>query len=118
MRAATQGYASSKARSGRTHFLKAVEEAGVEKKEAYRVFNTLKDLRNLDKCDRNDSFFALIDRASSRVKAFEYVVTKEEVYQSREGQNGELATQRLDFKIERARISGSFASMVTLRSSG
>lgn len=92
---------------GKNSFLKAVEEAGVDKKEAYRVFNTLKDLRNLDKCDRNDSFLALVDRASSRVKAFEYVVTKEEVYQSREGQNGELATQRLDFKIERARVSGA-----------
>lgn len=93
---------------GASAFLTAVQEAGVEKKEAYRVFNALKDLRNLDKCDRNDTFLALIDRASSRVKAFEYVVTKEEVYQLREGQNGELTAKRLDFKVERAQVKGSF----------
>ena len=93
---------------GTNSFLKAVEEAGVDKKEAYRVFNTLKELKNLDKCDKSDTFFALVDRASSRVKAFEYVVTKEEVYQSKEGPNGELSTSRLDFKIERARVSGAF----------
>ncbi len=93
---------------GTSSFLKAIEEAGVDKKEAYRVFNALKELKNLDKCDKSDTFLALVDRASSRVKAFEYVVTKEEVYQSKEGPNGELATSRLDFKIERARVSGSF----------
>lgn len=93
---------------GTNSFLKAVEEAGVDKKEAYRVFNALKELRNLDKCDKADSFFALVDRASSRVKAFEYVVNKEEVYQAREGEGGELGAKRLDFKIERAQVKGSF----------
>lgn len=93
---------------GTASFLKAVEDAGVEKKEAYRVFNALKELRNLDKCDKNDSFFALIDRQSSRVKAFEYVVTKEEVYQAREDPSGAFGAKRLDFKIERAQVKGSF----------
>lgn len=93
---------------GTNSFLKAVEDAGVDKKEAYRVFNALKELRNLDKCERSHSFLALVDRASSRVKAFEYVVNKEEVYQAREAATGELAGKRLDFKIERAQVKGSF----------
>lgn len=92
---------------GTNPFLKAVQDAGIDKKEAYRAFNALKDLRNLDKCDRSDSFIALVDRSSSRLKAFEYVVNKEEVYQAREGQNGELSAKRLDFKIERAQVKGA-----------
>jgi murein DD-endopeptidase MepM/ murein hydrolase activator NlpD len=93
---------------GALAFLKAVEEAGLDKNQAYRVFNALKDLRNLDKCDKNDTFFALVDRSTSRVKAFEYVVTKEEVYQAKEAESGELSAKRLDFKIERAQVRGSF----------
>jgi murein DD-endopeptidase MepM/ murein hydrolase activator NlpD len=93
---------------GADPFLRAIQDAGLEKKEAYRVFNALKDLRNLDRCDRSDAFLALVDRASSRVKAFEYVVSKEEVYQARENDKGELAAKKLDFKIERGQVEGAF----------
>jgi len=93
---------------GTVSFLKALEDAGVDKKEAYRVFNALKDLKNLDKCDKSDAFSVLVDRASSKVKAFEYIESKEEIYQAREGQNGELTAKRLDFKIERSQVKGAF----------
>jgi murein DD-endopeptidase MepM/ murein hydrolase activator NlpD len=89
---------------GTNPFLKAVEDAGIAKKEAYRAFNALKDLKNLDKCSRTDTFYALLDRGSGRLRAFEYVVNKEEVYQAREGQNGELTATRLDFKVERRQV--------------
>jgi len=95
---------------GAQPFLRAIQDAGLEKKEAYRVFNVLKDLRNLDKCDRSDTFVVLVERASSRVKAFEYVVSKEEVYQAREDEKGELKAKKLDFKIERAQVKGSFVA--------
>jgi Peptidase family M23 len=93
---------------GSDAFLTAVQGAGVEKGQAYRVFNALKDLRNLDKCDRSDSFVVLLDKASSRVTAFEYVVSKEEVYQARQDASGELKGAKLDFKIERGEVRGAF----------
>ena len=46
-----------------------------------------------------------IDRASARVKAFEYVVGKEEVYQAREAPTGLLVAQKLDLKVERGRVA-------------
>lgn len=89
---------------GTKSFLSAVVDAGLEKEQAYRAFNALKDLKNLDRCDREDSFFAMVDRTSSRLTAFEYVVSKEEVYQAKDGANGALAGQKLDFKIERNQV--------------
>lgn len=92
---------------GRDPFLKAIEAAGLQESQAYRVLKALKDLKNLDKCDRNDEFFALIDRASSKIKAFEYLVSKEEVYQAKEGDDGLLKGARLDLKVERERVQGA-----------
>ena len=42
-------------------FLKAIQEAGLEKKQAYRAYTVLKDLRNLDRCRYADRFKALVD---------------------------------------------------------
>lgn len=89
---------------GTKSFLAAVVDAGLEKEQAYRAFNALKDLKNLDKCDRDDTFLAMVDKSSSKLTAFEYVVSKEEVYQAKEGANGALAGQKLDFKIERNQV--------------
>jgi murein DD-endopeptidase MepM/ murein hydrolase activator NlpD len=89
---------------GTKSFLTAVSDAGLEKDQAYRAFNALKGLKNLDRCDREDSFVALVDKPSSRLKAFEYVVSKEEVYQAKETAAGALAGQKLDFKIERNQL--------------
>jgi murein DD-endopeptidase MepM/ murein hydrolase activator NlpD len=89
---------------GTKSFLSAVVDAGLEKEQAYRAFNALKDLKNLDRCEREDSFFAMVDRTSSRLTAFEYVVSKEEVYQAKDDANGALKGQKLDFKIERNQV--------------
>ena len=89
---------------GRAPFLRAIQDAGLPKKEAYRVLTALKGLRDLDKPNRSDAFVALLDRGSSRVQAFEYIVNKEEVYQAREGKDGLLAGKRLDLKVERSQV--------------
>ena len=94
---------------GRIPFLKAVQDAGVPKKQAYRVLTAMKGLRDLDKCKHSDQFVALLDRTSSRLVAFEYVVSKEEVYQAREGKDGLLTGKRLDLKVERGQVSGALA---------
>jgi murein DD-endopeptidase MepM/ murein hydrolase activator NlpD len=92
---------------GAAPFLKAVQDAGVQRDEAYRVLQALKDVKDLDKCQKSDRFLALVDRSSARLKAFEYVAGDEEVYQAREGADGLLVGKKLDLKVARNQISGS-----------
>jgi murein DD-endopeptidase MepM/ murein hydrolase activator NlpD len=88
-------------------FLKAVEEAGVPHAQTFRLLKAFSGLRDFDHCARTDQFAALIDRASGRVTAFEYMAGKEDVYQAREGADGLLKAAKLDLKVERARVQGA-----------
>jgi len=88
-------------------FIKALATAGVPEKEAYRVLTAMKGVRDFDKCNRSDRFTALLDRASSRLKAFEYTVGPEEIYQAREGDDGLLKGSKLDLKVERNQVTGA-----------
>jgi murein DD-endopeptidase MepM/ murein hydrolase activator NlpD len=94
---------------GRIPFLKAVQDAGVTRNQSYRILTAMKGLRNLDKCKSSDRFAVLINRASSAVRAFEYTVSKEEVYQARENANGLLTARKLDLKVERIQFKGAIA---------
>jgi len=88
-------------------FIKALGGAGVPEKEAYRVITAMKGVRDFDKCNKSDRFSALIERGSSRLKAFEYAVGPEEIYQAREGDDGLLKGSKLDLKVERNQVKGS-----------
>jgi murein DD-endopeptidase MepM/ murein hydrolase activator NlpD len=92
---------------GNEPFLKAVQAAGVPLKESYRIVTAFQGTRSFDRCKRTDRFVALLDRQTQRLKAFEYIVSAEEVYQAREGQAGLLEATKLDLKVERAQIAGS-----------
>jgi murein DD-endopeptidase MepM/ murein hydrolase activator NlpD len=92
---------------GQEPFLKAVQTAGLDKTQAYRVYTALKDERNLDRCAPRHEFVALLEKASGRVVAFEYIVSREEVYQAKEGDDGLLKGQQLDLKVQRNRVQGS-----------
>lgn len=92
---------------GRDPFLKAIQDAGLEKTQAYRALTALKDLRDLEKCNRTDRFIALVERDSKRLKAFEYEVSKEEVYQAKEDSAGLLRGSKLDLKVDRAQVKGA-----------
>lgn len=92
---------------GTAAFLRAIQDAGLEKKEAYRALIALKGLKDLDHCDRSDKFVALVERATKRLKAFEYIDSKEEIYQAREGADGLLKGQKLDLKVMRAQVKGA-----------
>lgn len=92
---------------GREPFLKAIQDAGLEKAQAYRALIALKDLRDLDKCDKTDRFVALVERGSKRLKAFEYIVSKEEVYQAKEDDAGLLRGDKLDLKVDRGQVKGA-----------
>ena len=88
-------------------FIKALSAAGVPEKEAYRVLTAMKGVRDFDKCNKSDRFTALLERGSSRLKAFEYAVGPEEIYQAREGDDGLLKGSKLDLKVERNQVSGA-----------
>ncbi len=92
---------------GHEPFLTAIESAGVPHAQTFRVLATLKGLRDLDHCGHSDQFVALVDRAQGRVVAYEYIVSKEEVYQAREGSDGFLKASKLDLEVERSRVQGA-----------
>ena len=92
---------------GTDPFIKALTDAGVEQKEAFRLIMAMKGVRDFDKCGKADRFTALIERSSSRLKAFEYTVGPEEIYQAREGDDGLLKGAKLDLKVEHNQVTGA-----------
>ncbi len=93
---------------GREAFLRVVQDKGVKKGQAYRLLKAFEGVIDLDKPKRSDQFIALLERASGRLRAFEYIRSKEEVYQAKENDQGYLRGQRLDLKIEHEQYSGGF----------
>jgi murein DD-endopeptidase MepM/ murein hydrolase activator NlpD len=91
---------------GSDPFIKALTAASVEQKEAFRLLMAMKGVRDFDKCGKADRFTALIERGTSRLKAFEYAVGPEEIYQAREGDDGLLKGQKLDLKVEHNQVTG------------
>jgi murein DD-endopeptidase MepM/ murein hydrolase activator NlpD len=89
-------------------FLKAVEKAGLPLKEAYRVLKAFEKVRPLNNCSKSDRFAFALDRASRRVKTFEYIAGPEEIFQAREGADGLLNVEKLDLKIQREQVQGAF----------
>ncbi|HKO53116.1 MAG TPA: hypothetical protein VJV79_35645, partial [Polyangiaceae bacterium] len=88
-------------------FIKALSAVGVPEKEAYRVMLAMKGVRDFDKCNKSDRFTALLERGSSRLKAFEFAVGPEEIYQAREADDGLLKGSKLDLKVARNQVSGA-----------
>lgn len=92
---------------GTEPFIRALGAAGVPEKETYRVVTAFQGIRSFDRCAKTDRFAALLDRQTKRLKAFEYLVSAEEVYQAREGADGLLSATKLDLKVERTQIAGA-----------
>src|SRR5262249_34900843 len=80
---------------------------GAPEAEVYRVLTAFKGLRNFDQCNKNDRFVGLLERASSKLKAFEYIVSNDEVYQAKAGPGGLLTATRLDLLVRRERVQGA-----------
>ncbi len=93
---------------GRDPFLKVIQDKGLDKSQAYSVLAAFKDLVNLDKCGPHDRFKAAIKRSTKQLTAFEYIASKEEIYQARAGKNGALQAKKLDMHVERAEVKGAF----------
>jgi murein DD-endopeptidase MepM/ murein hydrolase activator NlpD len=97
---------------GKSPFLRAIQEAGLDKTQAYRVYTALKGEKDLDRCRPSDEFVALLDRSDGRVLAFEYIVNREEIYQARQGDDGRLTGKQLDLSVARGRVQGSLVIAV------
>lgn len=93
---------------GKLAFLTAIQEAGLPKSEAYRAYGALKTELDLDHCKSGDSFQALVRGPERQLLAFEYTVTKEDVYQVKESKDGKLEASKLDLKVTRNQIRRSF----------
>lgn len=92
----------------RRSFIDALADKGVQKAQSYRIMKALDGIRKFDKTGKKERFTVAVDRASQRVRAFEYEVSPTEVYQAREGADGMLAGSRLDMKIAESEFAGSF----------
>lgn len=92
---------------GSEPFLKALEKAGVPTRETYRVLAAMKGVRDFDRCKASDRFAVLLERGSSKLKAFEYAVSPEEVYQAREGADGFLKGAKLNLEVARNDVVGA-----------
>jgi murein DD-endopeptidase MepM/ murein hydrolase activator NlpD len=103
----TPGLRLIEGKVGTDAFLKAVQAAGVPLKETYRIVTAFQGLKSFDRCNKNDRFAALVETKTQRLKAFEYQVSGEEVYQAREGQNGLLEASKLDLKVEHTQLAGA-----------
>lgn len=93
---------------GREPFLRVIQDKGVSKNEAYRVLKAFEGVVDLDRPKRADSFLALLDRGTGKLKAFEYVRTKEEVFQARVDAAGQLQAKRLDLQLKHEQYQGGF----------
>lgn len=92
---------------GKDPFLRAIQAAGIAKTQAYRIHQSLKEEKNLDRCRPKDSFIALLEVPSGVVKAFEYIESAEDVYQAKTNKEGLLVGKKLDLKVRKQRVQGS-----------
>lgn len=92
----------------RRSFITALADKGVPKSQAYRIMKAFEGIRKFDKTGRKDRFTVALEKASQRVRAFEYELSPTEVYQARENEGGLLAGALLDMKIAENEFTGSF----------
>lgn len=94
---------------GKQAFLRAIQDAGLPKGEAYRAYGALKDEVDLDHCRSSDVFRALVRGSAKELVAFEYEKSKEEIYQAKADDAGRFVGKRLDLKVERNQIRRAFS---------
>ena len=89
-------------------FVEALGDKGVPVAQAYRIMKALDDVRKFDKTNKHDKFAVAVDKASKRVKAFEFEVSPSEIYQAKENDKGLLVGVKLDMKIAEEEATGAF----------
>jgi murein DD-endopeptidase MepM/ murein hydrolase activator NlpD len=92
----------------RRSLLEALADKGVPKAQVYRVMKAFEGERKFDKSAKKDRFTVAMERATHKVRAFEYEVSPSEIWQARENKDGLLEGGRLDLKIAEDEVLGAF----------
>ncbi|WP_231511826.1 M23 family metallopeptidase [Chondromyces apiculatus] len=92
----------------RRSFVTALADKDVPKAQVYRILKAFEGVRKFDKSGRKDRFTVAMDRATRRIRAFEYEVAPSEVYQAREDASGVLTGAKLDMKIAEEEVVAAF----------
>lgn len=93
---------------GSKSFIDALAEKNVPKAQAYRIMKAFDEMRKFDKCGKKDRFYVAMERATKRVKAFEYEVSATDIIQAAEDQGGILVGKKLDMQVAEAEVTGAF----------
>lgn len=93
---------------GREPFLRAIQDAGLPKNQAYRAYGALKGELDLDHCSPSDTFLALVQGRDKTLIAFEYIKSKEDIYQVKVNPAGQLEGKALDLAVLRNQIRRAF----------
>jgi murein DD-endopeptidase MepM/ murein hydrolase activator NlpD len=93
---------------GSKSFIDALAEKNVPKAQAYRIMKAFAEVRKFDKCGKKDRYYVALDRATKRVKAFEYEVNATDIIQAAEDQTGILVGKKLDMQVAEAEVTGAF----------
>jgi murein DD-endopeptidase MepM/ murein hydrolase activator NlpD len=92
----------------RRSFITALGDKDIPKAQIYRIMKAFDGVRKFDRAGRKDKFVAALDRATKRVKAFEYEESPSEIYQAREDDKGLLVGGKLDMKIAAEEVAAAF----------
>jgi murein DD-endopeptidase MepM/ murein hydrolase activator NlpD len=90
---------------GQRSLMDALEEEHVPKPQIFRILKSFDDAKVFDKPKKSHSFVVALDRATKRVKGFEYQASATDVWQAREGDDGRLVGTKLDMKVEQRRVA-------------
>lgn len=85
----------------------ALEEEKVPGAQIARILKSFDDPKVFDRPKRGHQYVVAIDKASKRVKAFEYITSSVDVWQSKEGDEGALTGGKLDLQVETKRVAKS-----------
>ncbi|RYE88814.1 MAG: M23 family metallopeptidase, partial [Myxococcales bacterium] len=94
----------------------ALEEEHVPKPQIARILKSFDDAKLFDRPKKSHQYAVALDRASKRVRAFEYQASTTEVWQARENDEGRLAGTKLDLKIEQRRVTRAVTVATDLKS--
>ena len=90
---------------GTRSLMDALEEEHIQKPQIFRILKSFDDPKVFDKPRKSHQYVVAVDRATKRVKAFEYQASMVDVWQAKEGEDGALAGQKLDMKVEVRRVA-------------
>lgn len=101
---------------GTKSLMVALEEEHVPKPQIFRILKAFDDAKVFDKPRKSHQYTVALDRASKRVRGFEYQASATEVWQAREVDE-RLVGAKLDLKIEQHKLAKAVVVGDSLKSS-